>query len=921
MKYKHSILSIVACASLTTVSVSAPAYAQSQSEVYAVKIDEGSAASALNALALQTRHPLLFDYEQLKAIKVLPLEGAFTLQQSLDHILRGSGLSARLSNRDVISISETTIINNNMKEDSMFKGTPRNLMGSASAVILTTLVAMPAAAQTAPVDAYVDEVITVGTRSAKPRSAIDSPVPVDSISADDFNSVGNAADITDNLKALIPSYTATPATGDGSAFVRPTSLRGMAPDQVLVLVNGKRRHRAALVQFFAPAAGNGAHGPDVGMIPNIALKQVDVLRDGAAAQYGSDAIAGVINFVTRTAPEGGEASIQYGQHYEGESSFKLGANVGLPLGEEGFINLSGEYTANDALSRGQQRPVAQALIDAGATGVGSDSPFGDAPFVQSWGRPETSGTRFFLSAGYDIGANAELYAFGNRSDTDGRYRFFYRAPNHSTLNTLVANDGYTGDLLNTGYTPFLDGSQADTSIIVGFKGVTDGEWNYDFSLAHGQNKLDYFLNNTTNPSLGLGTDGAPLKRNFNVGELGQRELNFNADFSKALSDTINLGVGAEWREETFSVSAGEFDSYTGAGSNGMGGIKPQDSGDFARDNVAVYADIEHDLSDALLVQYAARYENFSDFGGTLNGKVAARYRLSDAFTMRGAVSTGFHAPTPGQANIRTTITTFDGATGLQVDEGLVPSSSAAAIAVGGAPLTEETSFNLSLGGTMQLGDSTNLTVDAYSVDVNDRIYRTGDIAVAGSTTGATISFYTNALDVEHKGVDVVLTSKFDWGNSMSTDLSAAMNYNQIEVAGQHAVGGINPVSASTIEDIENNYPSIRGVFTANTQLNDKMNFMARANYYGSHYDERGTIGAATNPSAEIDPTVYFDAELGYDLTDQMSIALGAVNVFDAFINEIDTPNANRQSVGLQYPRRSAANYEGGSWYLRARINY
>ena len=204
----------------------------------------------------------------------------------------------------------------------------------------------------------------------------------------------------------MPSYTATPATGDGSAFVRPTSLRGTAPDQTLVLVNGKRRHRSALVQFFAPAAGNGAHGPDVGMIPSIAIKRVEVLRDGAAAQYGSDAIAGVINFVMKDADDGADIELQYGQHFEGEESIKLGVNGGFKVGEFGFVNLSLEHTDNDALSRGFQRPDAQALFDAGVSGVGADSPFGDSPFVQTWGRPQTEGTRLFLNSRF--GTDREL---------------------------------------------------------------------------------------------------------------------------------------------------------------------------------------------------------------------------------------------------------------------------------------------------------------------------------------------------------------------------------------------------------------------------------------------------------------------------------------------------------------------------------
>jgi len=398
-----------------------------------------------------------------------------------------------------------------------------------------------------------------------------------------------------------------------------------------------------------------------------------------------------------------------------------------------------------------------------------------------------------------------------------------------------------------------------------------------------------------------------------VGAYEQDELNLNADFSVPLGDTLNLGFGAEWREETYTAVAGEPNSYEGAGSNGLKGIAPQDAGEFDRDNYAVYGDLEHDITDAFLVQYALRFEDFSDFGSTLNGKLAGRYRISDAVALRGAVSTGFHAPTPGQANVRTTITTFDGTTGLQVEEGLVPSTDPRVAAVGGTALKEEESVNYSAGVTADIGDATTLTVDVYLIEVDDRIYRTGDIAVPGTTN--TISFYTNALDVEHTGIDLVLTSGIEWGASTSTDLTFAFNYNEIDVVNQKMVGGVNPVSDGLVEDIENNYPNDRFVLTTNTFFGDKTNLMVRANYYGKHFDERGRIGDAVDPSFEMDATVYWDLELGYQLNDNWRLALGGVNIFDEFIDEIGPPNSNRLSVGLQYPRRSAANYEGGSWYL------
>ncbi|MCY7297054.1 TonB-dependent receptor plug domain-containing protein [Alteromonas sp. a30] len=786
------------------------------------------------------------------------------------------------------------------------------------------------------------ETISIVSRSPTPRSVDDSPVPVDVFSGEQFNALGNAADITDNLKSLVPSYTATPATGDGSAFVRPTSLRGMAPDQTLVLVNGKRRHRSALVHFFAPAAGNGAHGADIGMIPSIALKSVEVLRDGAAAQYGSDAIAGVMNFRIKDNDEGGEVILQYGQYYAGEDSIKFAANKGFAFGNDGFVNVSLEHTDNDALSRGIQRPDAQALIDAGITGVGADSPFDDAPLAQTWGRPETSGTRLFINAGMKLAEDANLYLHSNYGDTEGTYRFFYRPGNtdaaaeladpagnpgglHSSLATLFEDFGYRGDLLLTGYTPFLDGDQKDYSLVVGVEGQFSNGVNYDFSGSYGLNELDYFLHNTTNPSLGLGGDGEPLQRNFDVGGYEQEETNFNADFNMPLGLDMSLAYGVEWREETYTVNPGEENSYIGAGSNGLGGFRPEDSGEFSRRNWGAYVEVDHDLSDNWLMQYALRFEDFSDFGNTTNWKVATRYNITDDFIFRAAVSTGFHAPTPGQANVRTTITTFDGATGRQVEEGLVPSTSELARRAGGTELKEEESDNYSIGFTARFGDNTSLTLDFYQIEVDDRIYRTGDIQVPISDEqGApetTISFYTNALDVEHKGFDLVLTSEYDWSSSVSTDFSFAFNYNEVEIVGQREVGGEFPVNAATIEDIENNFPNERFVLSALTHIGEKWSYLVRANFYGEHYDERGTIDAEVQPSAEIDSIVYVDMEVNYQYNDNWTISLGATNIFDSFVDEIGEDFSNRLGVGLQYPRRSAANYEGGSWYLRSSYKF
>ena len=888
----------------------------SDQKKYQFDIPQQSLAKSLNELSDHTKTLVLFPYDLVEKRQGNAVKGQFTLVQAIDQLLLHTGLFGGLSKKEVVMISEQqTLVNENTHKNT-HNNNRNKTMKTKKSILATTLaflfsgatVSGSALAQDAVQQSQDDqaEVISIlGTRGA-PRTVTDSPVAIDVFSGEEFTANGNTADITDNLKSLVPSFTATPATGDGSAFIRPTSLRGMAPDQTLILVNGKRRHRSSLVQFFAPAAGNGAHGVDIGMIPSIALKSVEVLRDGAAAQYGSDAIAGVMNFQLKDASEGGSVVAQYGEFYEGEQSWIVGANAGFALGTDGFFNISFETNDNEALSRGVQRPDAQQLIDDGVQGVGSDSPFGDEPFAQSWGRPETSGTRVAFNSGYEINGAVELYMHGGYADTDGRYRFFYRNPGHSTLSGVTS--------LPAGYTPYLDGAQKDTSLVAGLKGETSSELTYNFSAGFGKNELGYFLNNTVNS--GLTVDGVLGQRDFDMGGYEQEEVNLNADFSMPLSDDVFLGFGAEWREETFTTLAGEAASLIGAGPSGMTSVTPADAGEFSRDNIAVYVDAEYNVSDDLLVQGALRYEDFSDFGGTLNSKLASRYNVSDDFVIRGAISTGFHAPTPGQANITSIITTFDGTTGAQIEEGLVRADNPLAIANGAQKLKEEESVSLSLGFTYSGFDNGNLSVDFYNTAVDDRIYRTGNIPAGDGT----VSFFTNALDVEHQGLDLVYTTSMDWGNSAESKFTFAYNHNTIDVVGQSLVNSIQPVSNASVEDIENNYPENRFVATAVTDFSDNYQVMLRANFYGEHYDERGTING-DSPSALVDSVVFLDVEFNYFASDDLTLTAGVSNIFDTFVDEIGDGNANRQSVGLQYPRRTPANYEGGSWYLRAKYQF
>ena len=771
--------------------------------------------------------------------------------------------------------------------------------------------------------AQIEEVVVVGSRFQTSRSQAQATAPVDVLSAEEIGRVGNHADLTDSLRALAPSYNAPMASGDGDTFVRSTSLRGLAPDQTLVMVNGKRRHRAAVIAEFVPAAGKGSHGPNIAMIPGIAVRSVEVLRDGAVAQYGSDAIAGVINFRMKDAAQGGEVRLDYGQYFEGERSLKLAANAGFGLGTDGFANVSFEFVDNEALSRGRQRPNAQALIDAGVPGIGADTPFDDAPLVQTWGRPQTTDYRFFVNAGMPVGEQADVYLHANFASTEGRYRFFYRAGDnpltdaneaHSTIRTLGIED-----VLVQGFTPFFDGDHRDLSMVAGYKGIFPGGMTYDLSFGYGEDELDFLLNNTVNPSIGLGGNGLPAQMDFDVGALKQQEINLNADFTRRLTDRVQLAYGAEWRKETFTVIAGEPNSYLGAGSSGFKGFEPVNSGEFDRDNTAIYGEIEQEVTDNTLAQYALRYESFSDFGSTLTGKVALRHDLADNLAARGSVNTGFHAPTPGQSNLQKVTTTFDNDTGLQVESGTVPPDHPLALAAGGAPLREEESIDYSAG--LWFGnDRIELTADVYLIQINGRIYKTQNLPVVGPNgIASNVQFFTNALDLDVTGIDIVFTTSLDWGSGdIGTDFTIAFNHNEVDVVRQSLVNGVQPVSDAEVEDIEQSYPNNRFTLTADTLLSARWDLVLRLNYYGEHYDERGRIDGVDGgaPTKLLSSTVFVDAEISFEWSDEMRFTLGASNLFDAYIDVIDAPYANRLNVGLPYARRTAANFEGGSWYLR-----
>jgi len=780
------------------------------------------------------------------------------------------------------------------------------------------------------------DVFVTGTRAAG-RTAMKSPTPIDGFDDLSLRRQGNG-DITETLKNQVPSFNATPLTGDGAAFVRPTSMRGLPPDNILVMTNSKRRHRSALISHFGAAMNVGAQAVDVGMIPSIAIKKLEVLRDGAAAQYGSDAIAGVMNFMLKDNSSGYQVHVNGGQWMEapngrgGEKDVTIAANVGLPLTDNGFVNLSFEYADRPELSRGNQHAsAADGYKGWDANDAGQD--VDDWQTAMNWGRPIGSGFKSVWNAGLKINDNVSAYSFGNYADTFGEYSFFLRAPGKSgaltavPLNPADPSEGNFswGDTYPLGFTPRLEGHGNDFSSVVGVKGDMEMGLNYDFSASYGKNHIHYYLKNTLNLSW-----GPYSPHNFDIGDLEQAETNLNADFTYALSDAINLAFGAEWREESYTMFQGQKESwmpgpwanvallndpeipgdstvYTAPGlaANGMPGTSPDAGGVFDRQNTAFYADVEYAMGDALLLQFAARSEDFSDFGATSNIKVAGRYSFGDLATLRGGYSTGFRAPTPGQSNYTGIVTSFDGPTGMQVQEGTVRPTDQLAIDLGGAPLVPEEATNTSFGFTSSPIDNLSLTFDLYTIDIVNKIIKSRSLAVENNPEFKKLAFYTNALDTKTSGYDLVLTYRM--GN---TNLGLAMNHNETEVVEQRQINGEDPISAGLIDNIENNLPKDRIIATVTQDFGDALSLMVRLNNYSETIDERSAQDV-------IDPITFIDVELSYAVSNNLNVVFGANNVTNAYPNEIDT----RASQGMPYPRRSPLGYHGGMTYIRLMYDF
>ena len=484
------------------------------------------------------------------------------------------------------------------------------------------------------------------------------------------------------------------------------------------------------------------------------------------------------------------------------------------------------------------------------------------------------------------------------------------------------------DEFPAGFTPRFEGFQTDFSLVAGLKGNFDNGVVYDLSGTYGSNRIDYKLNGSLNASW-----GPDSQFDFRPGDLKQEDINLNLDLSYVIRENFNLAGGLEWRQEKYTMFEGDTQSWMagpwagvsqlidpntgtnyaspGLSSNGFTGTSPDIAGTFTGKNWAVYVDGEWKVSEAFLLQAALRHEDFTEFGTTNNYKLATRVNVSENLVLRGAVSTGFRAPTPGQANVVTITTSFDGVTGMQVQEGTVKPTDPLAVSLGGKALTPEDALNISLGFAARATESLNFTADYYRIKVDNRIIKSRSLALdpSVSTEFSELAFYTNSLFTKTQGLDIVAT----WSGNAGTDVSLAYNYNKTEVTDQEQVNGINPVTDGNVFNIENNLPKHRATVTLRQKFG-KLGSMLRANYYGKTKDERG--GNIGDDHEDVGAEVLLDLELRYPVSRNFAIIGGANNILNNYPDEITT----RLGQGMPYPRRTPIGYHGGLVYLRAVYN-
>jgi iron complex outermembrane receptor protein len=750
-------------------------------------------------------------------------------------------------------------------------------------------------------------VIVTGTY-AKKRTIVDSESPVDVLTGRDLQNTGST-ELATALNRLLPSFNfPRPAGGDATDAVRPAQLRGLAPDEVLVLVNGKRRHVAAVVNVNG-TQGRGSSAVDLNAIPISAIDRIEILRDGAAAQYGSDAIAGVINIILRKGGAGGELDAGIGQYGRGDGRQEsLRGHGGFPVGTDntGWFRIAAEMA--------QQDPTNRADPDLRNP---AEPRYGQVN--QRYGDPQSRTKNLFFNGQLAITPEIEIYAFGNVSE-------------RWTSAAATWRTAYNGTALRTpifpqGFLPLEDSTTADAAFVAGMRIATAGGWHWDFSLNHGENRFRLDVDNTVNQDM-----GAASPTHFYAGQLKNAQTLFNIDAAREFdtgmfAGPLTLAIGAELRKERYDIDAGEPASYFGSGAQGFSGFRPSDAGTGTRRNTSAYVNLEAEFTSRLSATAAVRKERFSDFGGTTSEKLSLRYAFADAFAMRATASTGFRAPSLAQENYTITTTNFFIVNGVNtpIETGTFGVGTAAARALGARPLKPETSRNLSLGAQWQPGRNVVATIDAYEIDIDDRILFSANLVLPNALRTALANlgilvgaarYFTNAFGTRTRGMDMVGTWHLDIRPAEKLDLTLGYNRNRTTVRNTApspdvlVQNGLTLIDRQTIGRATVTSPKDKLAISGDYTFG-RWNLHAGATRYGAFTVPQNT----SSLDQEFGPAWVFDLSAGYRV-ERWRFMLGIDNATDRYPDPV-TSAGNLNNGGITpYSIWSPFGFNGRFYYAR-----
>jgi iron complex outermembrane receptor protein len=806
-----------------------------------------------------------------------------------------------------------------------------------AAIVAATAVgaAWPALAQ----DAELGELVVTGTRG-QPRTVIDSPTPIDVISAAELERTGRAGAFQ-ALQTLVPSFNLPARAGGGTSTVISTGgLRGLNPDQTLVLVNGKRRHKTSLINSVS-SLYNGSVPADLDLIPVSGIDRIEVLRDGAAAQYGSDAIAGVINIMLKE-NKGGQLSVTYGENFDrGDGDLlQVQGDYGLQFGDAGFLKLFFN-TKDQALSNRAVTVASNIQIYPRINGQPDprELTVDRSRITRNYGVLPQWGVNVGFNGSYALGA-AELYSFGTYGKRVSDLPFTFRAPN--SVNALP-------QVYPEGFRPNLVIDEEDYDLAVGLRGETGG-WSWDVSSTYGRNRAEENVAESINASLG---PSSPT--DFYVGALESSEwvnsLDVTRGFELAPGSDLQVSFGLQHRRETYDVEAGEPASYAAGlyvipagqpfagqrpatGAQAAPGFQPSDASSSSRNNYAAYGELGYNVSERLFLGAAARYEKYDDESGdTLVGKINARYELTDWLSVRGAASTGFRAPGLAQQNYAASSSQFRQVGGvltlLQIKTLRVASPEA--IALGAEPLQPEESTNYSIGVTLQPLPTLNITADAYQIEVDGRIAITStltgtavsNILIANGLSGdLSAQYYTNAIDTRTRGIDIVATWRNDLGPYGALRWSVGYNWNETEITGVIA----NPPELTALGSGFVLFDRLsRGYLTEafpKNKISANLNYnweRVTVNLRGTRYGGYTILQNIPANDRSFGPKWITDLEVGFDVNDNVNVAVGANNLFNVYPSPNGTFNVNLGSG--QYPGTSPFGFTGGFYYARLQYKF